>query len=68
VTTLPKVTIVAELGKILNDRLSAEPKQNGGHYVLSEEMDDTVAQWKQSPEKFHSCWLFVVWNVKSVSL
>jgi hypothetical protein len=53
----------------LNDRLSAEPKQNGGHYVLSEEeMDDTVAQWKQAPEKFRSCWLFVVSDVKSVSL
>jgi len=52
----------------LNDLLSVELKQNGGHYVLSEkEIDDTVAQWKQAPEKFRSFWLFVVWSVKSVS-
>jgi hypothetical protein len=59
----------------LSDSLSAEPKQNGGPYVLSEEeMDDTfeleddaVAQWKQTPETFCSFWLFVVWSVKSVS-
>jgi len=50
----------------LNDVLSAEPKQNGGQYVLSEE-DDTVAQWKRAPEIFRPCWLFFVWSVKSVS-